>query len=93
MKSNLYKITIEYLEDKKGNKMEVRPLVFETKSHDEIFDILEKMKNKKQLEEEDLQELVVGLKLFGKVLLKNKDKKPFNNLLPHFKTFMKELKT
>ena len=93
MKSNLYKITVEYLEDKKGNKMEVSPLVFETKSHDEIFNILEKMKNKKQIDEDDLQELVVGLKLFGKVLLKNKDKEPFSKLLPHFKTFMKELKT
>ena len=43
MKGNLYKFTIEHLEDSKGNNIEANPLVFETKNHDDIFKIVEKM--------------------------------------------------
>lgn len=91
MKGNLYKFTVEYAEDAKGNNMELDPLVFQTKSHDEIFGILEKMKSNMEMEE-DSKALVIGLKLFGGVMLKNKNKEPFKTLLPHFKDFMKELK-
>ena len=92
MKSHLYKFTIDYLKDSKGNDMKVEPLVFETKSHEDIFKIVEKMKDKMQLDETDSTALAVGLKLFGGVMLKNNDKEPFKQLLPYFKDFMKELK-
>ena len=92
MKGNLYKFTIEHLEDSKGNNIEANPLVFETKNHDDIFKIVEKMKGKMQLDDQDTKALVIGLKLFSEVMLKNKDSKPFKELLPHFKDFMKELK-
>ena len=45
-----------------------------------------------QLDDQDIKALVIGLKLFSEVMLKNKDSKPFKELLPHFKDFMKELK-
>lgn len=92
MKGNLYKFTIEHLEDSKGNNIEANPLVFETKNHDDIFKIVEKMQGKMQLDDQDIKALVIGLKLFSEVMLKNKDSKPFKELLPHFKDFMKELK-
>ena len=92
MKGNLYKFTIEYLEDSWGNSVEVNPLVFETKNHDDIFKIVEKMESKIQLDNQDTKALVIGLKLFSEVMLKNRDSKPFKELLPHFKNFMKELK-
>lgn len=92
MKGNLYKFTIEHLEDAKGNGVEVNPLVFETKNHDDIFKIVEQMEGKMQLDNQDTKALLIGLKLFSEVMLKNKDSKPFKELLPHFKNFMKELK-
>jgi hypothetical protein len=92
MKGNLYKFTIEHLEDSKGNSIETNPLVFETKNHDDIFKIVEKMEGKMQLDDQDTKALVIGLKLFSEVMLKNKDTEPFKELLPHFKDFMKELK-
>ena len=45
-----------------------------------------------QLDDQDTKALVIGLKLFSEVMLKNKDTEPFKELLPHFKDFMKELK-
>jgi hypothetical protein len=92
MKSNLYKFTIEHLENSKGHTVETKPLVFETKNHDDIFKIIENIKSKIKLEEEDSTAFVIGLKLFSEVMLKNKDIEPYKEFLPHLKDFMKKLK-
>ena len=92
MKSHLYKFTIEYEEDTKGNKKNLDPLVFQTRSHDDIIKIVEKMENKMQENTEDSKALAVGIKLFAEAMLKNKEKEPFKELFPSFKIFMKELK-
>lgn len=91
MKGNLYKFTIEHL-DSKSNTINSNPLTFKVRNHEDIFKIVEKMKQKKNFDEEDATSLVVGLKLFGSIILKNRDNAPFKQLFPHFKEFMKELK-
>ncbi len=92
MKGHLFKYTIEHLEDPKGNTLSLSPLVFETKNHDDIFKIVEIMKGKMELDEVDATAFAVGLKLFGEVMLKNKDNELFKQFKPHFSDFMKEIK-
>ncbi|SDW84702.1 protein of unknown function [Lutibacter oricola] len=86
-----YKITVEAI-NKEGN-IEGGKLEFNTKSHDNLFEIVEKLKQHPEFENVDVASLGVGLKLFTGVLLKNKEKAMFKNLMPHFKEFMKGLKS
>ena len=92
MGSHLYKFTIEHLEDSKGSAVESNPLIFETRLHEDIFRIVEMMKGKMELEGDEAPALAVGLKLFGEVMLKNKENELFKRFKPHFTNFMKELK-
>ena len=92
MKGHLYKFTVEHLEDAKGNIIEDNPLTFEARNHDDIFKIIEIMKGKIALDETDATAFVVGLKLFGEVMLKNRDNDLFKAFKPHLNDFMKALK-
>jgi hypothetical protein len=92
MSSHLYKLTIEHLEDSKGNTIESNPLIFETRNHENIFKIVEMMRGKIDLDEADATAFAVGLKLFSEVMLKNKENELFKQFKPHFGNFMKELK-
>ena len=87
MKDQTYKFTIEQLEETKADV-----LVFEASTRDDLFKIVEKMKTKSDFNEEDAAAFGVGLKLFGEVVMKNKEKELFKQFKPHFVNFMKEFK-
>ena len=59
--------------DSKGNSVEADALEFETRNHDDIFKIVELMKDKMDLEEVDATAFAIGIKLFGEVMLKNRE--------------------
>lgn len=93
MKRNLYRCTVEQLEDSKGKVVEVTPLVFETSSHEDLFKIATVIPRKVDLAEPDATAFAVGLKLFSGVMVKNKDHELIKQLMPNFKDFMKKLKS
>ena len=66
---------------------------FETKSHDNLFEIVEKLKQHPDFNDEEAASLGIGLKLFSGVFLKKKENPLFKNLMPHFKDFMIGLKS
>ena len=86
-----YKISVEEITKEGG--LDNQKLEFETVSHDNLFEIVEKLKCHPQFSESDVASLGVGLKLFTGVMLKEKEKPLFKNLLPHFKEFMKGIKS
>lgn len=86
-----YKITVEEIIDE--NKFSEEKLEFETVSHDNLFEIVQKLKQHPELSNTDVASLGVGLKLFTGVMLKNKELPLFESLMPHFKDFMKGLKS
>lgn len=92
MKSNLYKCTVEQLQDSNGNDVTISPLVFEAHSHEDIFKIAEMMQKKVDLDGADATAFAVGLKLFTSVIMKNKDHERIKQLMPSFKDLMKTLK-
>ncbi|MCK8047385.1 DUF3861 domain-containing protein [Shewanella sp. 1CM18E] len=92
MKGHLYKVTLEHLEDAKGQTIDDSSLAFETRNHDDIFKIVEMIKVKMDLEEADAIAFAVGLKLFGEVMLNNRDVELFKQFKPHMTDFMKQLK-
>lgn len=92
MKKHLYRFTIEQLEDSNSTTSDSDPLVFEAQHHEDIFKIVEKMKDKTDFQEADAVAFAVGLKLFSGVMLNNKEHVLFEQFKPHFADFMKALK-
>ena len=55
MKGHIYKFTIEHVEDSKGNTINTAPLTFTTQNHDDLFKVVEKMKEKLELDENEFK--------------------------------------
>ncbi|MDR2212206.1 MAG: DUF3861 domain-containing protein [Pseudomonadales bacterium] len=92
MKGHLYQITVAHVEDPKGNPVHKAPLSFAVKNHDDLFDIVAKVKAKHLFEEQEAEAFAIGLKLFREVMLRHRGSEVFAKLNPHFSEFMKEFK-
>ena len=92
MKQHQYKITLEHLADHEGNIVEPKKIEFSAPNHDDIFAIIDKMKNKEGVEEQMAQRFAVGLKLFSEVMIENRKNPLFEQLTPHFREMMKIIK-
>lgn len=91
-KNNLYKIQLAEVALKNGGSASKR-IEFEFENHDDLFDIIEKMKRKNIFGNEDHDvEFALGIKLFSEIMLRHKDHDLFNELEPAFGNFMKNLK-
>lgn len=94
MKQHRYRITIDHLADKDGLPPSApASLSFEALNHDEIIGIAERMKGRGDFDAQTATNLAIGLKLFGEVMLTNRDHPLFTELSPHFGAFMKRLKS
>lgn len=92
-RTNKYKLTLEPLELAKGDAAKEELLSLEFENHDEIFGIIERVKQKKLFGDDNQSaEFAIGLKMFGEVMLKNRNHPIFEELAPAFKEFMKKLK-
>lgn len=93
-RSNKYKITLEQISLMKVEAEKSDPLSIEFDNHDEIFKIIEIMRDKNLFKEENHSvEFAIGLKMFSEVILKNKSNPLFEEFLPAFADFMKKLKS
>lgn len=88
-----YKLTLEYLQDAKGETMHAAPVELTFQNHDDIFSIIERQKAKDFFGDPNQStELAIGLKLFGEVMLRNRNHPLFEELMPVWGAFMKKLK-
>lgn len=92
MKHHTYRISVEHLEDKQGNPVVGQSLSFIATNHDEITEIVERIRASRQFEGDDAAAFAVGLKLFSEIMLKHKDNPLFSDFRPQFALFMKRLK-
>lgn len=83
-----YRITVEPLDD--INTAE--PLVFETVNHDELFSIVERIRAKAIVPDDEAASFAIGLKLLTETMLHHRKHPLFAELGPHIGTFMKTLK-
>ncbi len=91
-RNNRYKIILNEIELKDGHPGETI-LEFEFESHDNLFDIIDKVQEKDIFgDNEQSLEFALGIKLFSEVMLKNKDNPLFEELKPAFMQFMKKPK-
>ncbi len=92
MKQHQFRVTLEYLADKDGHATHAAPMVFDAPNHDNIFDIIDMVKQQEGFTDEMACRFVTGLKLMGEVMLENKDHPLFVQLKPHFMEMMKVIK-
>jgi hypothetical protein len=94
MADHHYRITLEQL-DATSSPVPSRSLQFDFDNHDDIFAIIERLgylQQRGDISADEIPQLAVGLKLFGKIVMENKDSTLFSSLRPHFIEFMRELK-
>jgi hypothetical protein len=92
MKTHRYRITVEPLASPTAGSPDDAPLVFEASSHDDILALVGKVGKQDAFTPDTARAFVVGLKLFGEVLLENRDTPFFAPLLQQFKEMMKTIK-
>lgn len=85
-----YRVTLEKLDEQQQT---TQALSFNTENHDDIFNILDKVDDKFGFSEAQTQSFIVGLKLFGEVMMQERKHPLFEELGPQFKQFMKKLKS
>lgn len=89
-KQNQYRITIEETNTKADR--ELQTLVFEVEDREDMFAIIEKMKQGSGLNEQEATRLGVSIRLLGPMMMKDRKHPLFVNFMPHFKEFMQNLK-
>ena len=92
MKGHLYRLTLEHLEDAKGNPVTKTPLQFDVRNHDDLYAIVEKVKAKGLFDEDEATAFAIGLKLFRETMLHHRGSEVFKDLDPHMSEFMKAFK-
>ena len=93
MKQHQYHVTVQHLKDAKGQASTyTERLEFYTGNHDDIFEIVERLNSAEFFDDQTTKAFAVGLKLYSEVMLENKDHPLFEEFLPQFGQFMKNLK-
>ena len=87
-----FKITVERLDTEADPATNADRLTFEAESHDDILALVDVMKSRGSFGTSSSAAMVVGLKLFGSVMLANRNHPLFSGFAPHFGAFMKTLK-
>jgi len=93
MKQHRYRITLEHLSTAKGEPGTHEPLTFEARNHDDLFEIISRMRAKGLLAEPDqAASLALGLKLLAEVTLENRDDPFFAELRGPLRDFIGKVK-
>lgn len=92
MKGHRYRITVEHLATPNGASVDTPPLVFETTNHDDLFTIVERMRGRADIPEDDVESLTIGLKLLSEVALKHRKAPLFAQLQESLGAFIGKLK-
>lgn len=87
-----YEIIFKQLKNNKGETLD-KVVALPFQNHDDVFKIIEMLSEKDLLKERSQTiQFVIGLKLFGDVMVKNRDMELFADIRPAFMEFMKKLK-
>ena len=93
MRQHSYRITLEHLSTAKGEAPTHEPIQFETGNHDDLFNIIEKIRAKALFDADTSASLALGLKLLSEVMLENKNHPLFSELKEPLVAFIGKIKT
>lgn len=89
--TNQYRITIEQISSKQSDN-KTNNLVIELADREDMFNLVEKMKQGSELAAEDATKLVLAIRLLGPLMIANRKHHLFTEFMPSFKQFMANLK-
>lgn len=93
-RSNKYYLTLSLKEYANGETEPAKELGIEFSNHDEIFGIIDRIKDKNLFDSpEEATQFALGLKLFSEIKLKHRKNPLFDELNEVFPLFMKKLKS
>ena len=92
MNSYRYRITVEKLADAKDEPVDGQSLSFYAANHDDILEIVNRMKERLPFDAATAASLGVALKLFSEVMLVHRDEPLFAEIRPAIGGFIKLLK-
>ncbi|KIO50869.1 DUF3861 domain-containing protein [Flavobacterium hibernum] len=93
-RSNKYYLTLSLKQYANGETTPAKELGIEFDNHDEIFSIIERIKEKNLFDnDQEATQFALGLKLFGEIKLKHRKNPLFDELNEVFPVFMKKLKS
>ncbi|MFG4003027.1 DUF3861 domain-containing protein [Flavobacterium aquidurense] len=93
-RSNKYYLTLSLKEYANGETAPAKELGMQFDNHDEIFSIIEKIKDKNIFQDpNEAAQFALGLKLFSEIKLKHRKNPLFDELNEVFPVFMKKLKS
>ncbi|MEZ8151125.1 DUF3861 domain-containing protein [Vibrio splendidus] len=89
-KHNNYRITIEEVSVKEDR--ELQTMQFEIEDRENMFAIVEKIKQDSGLDEQSAARLGVSVRLLGPMMMQDRKHPLFVDFMPHFRNFMQNLK-
>ncbi|MEZ9323064.1 DUF3861 domain-containing protein [Vibrio sp. 10N.286.51.E5] len=89
-KHNNYRITIEEVSVKEDR--ELQTMQFEIEDRENMFAVVEKIKQDSGLDEQSAARLGVGIRLLGPLMMQDRKHPLFVDFMPHFRNFMQNLK-
>ena len=89
-KHNNYRITIEEVSVKEDR--ELQTMQFEIEDRENMFAIVEKIKQDSGLDEQSAARLGVSIRLLGPLMMQDRKHPLFVNFMTHFRDFMQNLK-
>ncbi|MDH5911341.1 DUF3861 domain-containing protein [Vibrio splendidus] len=89
-KHNNYRITIEEVSVKEDR--ELQTMQFEIEDRENMFEIVEKIKQDSGLDEQSAARLGVSIRLLGPMMMQDRKHPLFVDFMPHFRNFMQNLK-
>ncbi|OBT30473.1 DUF3861 domain-containing protein [Vibrio splendidus] len=89
-KHNNYRITIEEVNIKEDR--ELQTMQFEIEDRENMFAIVEKIKQDSGLDEQSAARLGVSIRLLGPMMMQDRKPPLFVDFMPHFRSFMQNLK-
>lgn len=84
-----YRITVEEIGNEEGK---AQTLQFEYQDREDLFIVVDKLKQGSGLEPEAATKVALALRLLGPVMMRDHKHPLFVNFMPHFKNFMQNLK-
>lgn len=93
-RANKYYLTLSLKQYANGETEPAKELGIQFSNHDEIFGIIERIKEKNIFESDsEATQFALGLKLFSEIKLKHRNNPLFDELNEVFPVFMKKLKS
>lgn len=89
-KDNCYRITVEQVNPESAG---VKSLQFDFQDREDLFNIVEQLKQSSGLEQAAATKVGLALRLLGPVMMQNRKHPLFVDFMPHFKNFMHNLKS